>query len=446
MLPSDGMTQDHFPWCQQQMVDGRIVSISSLEDLPPEAAQDLESCRLFGIKSNLTLPLSMGDDPPVGVIGFNTLQTERDWSKEVVKRLQLVAQIFTNALERKRMDTQLQDHIREIETLKQDLERENISLKQEVTHLRIHKEIIGQSKLVQKVMNLSEQVAQTESTVIIMGETGTGKGLLARVIHGMSSRKDRPLVTVNCAALPPALIEGELFGREKGAYTGALTKMAGRFEVADGATIFLDEIGELPHDVQSKLLQVLEQGCFERLGSTKSLHADVRIIAATNRDLAQDVKEGKFRKDLYYRLNIFPILLPPLRERTEDIPLMVWAFVKEFQEKMGKKIESIPRKTLDALMRYHWPGNVRELRNVIEHAMILNNDKSLIITMPGIASLETQPTSSLKDMERRHIKDILKRKGWRVAGEGGAAQALGLKRTTLYSKMKKLGINRPSNR
>jgi PAS domain S-box-containing protein len=442
--PSEGMTQENFPWCRQQMLDGRIISVSSLEELPPEAACDRESCRLFGIKSSLTFPLLMGDNPPVGVLGFNALQAERDWPKELVTRLQLVAQIFTNALERKRMDTQLRDQLRKIENLKQNFEQENICLKKEVKHLRIHKEIVGQSEGMQKILNLSEQVAQTESTVIILGETGTGKGLLARVIHGMSSRKDRPLVTVNCAALPHALIEGELFGREKGAYTGALTKMVGRFEVADGATIFLDEIGELPHDVQSKLLQVLEEGRFERLGSTRSLHADVRIIAATNRDLPLDVKEGKFRKDLYYRLNVFPIPLPPLRERAEDIPLMVWAFVKEFQKKMGKKIESIPRKTLEALQCYHWPGNVRELRNVIEHAMILNKDANLVITMPGIASFETQAASHLNDVERRHIISMLKRTGWRVAGKGGAAEALGLKRTTLYSKMKKLGIDRPS--
>jgi transcriptional regulator with GAF, ATPase, and Fis domain len=247
-------------------------------------------------------------------------------------------------------------------------------------------------------------------------------------------------VTVNCASLPPALIESELFGREKGAYTGALTRMVGRFELADGSTLFLDEIGELPHEVQSKLLRVLEQGRFERLGSTRPLQVNVRIITATNRDLAQEVKEGNFREDLYYRLNVFPIVIPPLRERAGDIPLMVWAFVKEFQKMMGKEIQSIPRKTMEALQSYPWPGNVRELRNVIEHAMILNRDKSLVVSMPGLASFETQPASRLDDVERRHIMSVLQRTGWRVAGKGGAAEALGLKRTTLYSKMKKLGI------
>jgi formate hydrogenlyase transcriptional activator len=260
----------------------------------------------------------------------------------------------------------------------------------------------------------------------------------------MSSRKNRPLVTVNCASLPPTLIESELFGRERGAYTGALTKMAGRFEVANGATLFLDEIGELSLDLQSKLLRVIEEGKFERLGSTKTLQVDVRLIAATNRDLAQEVKEGRFRKDLYYRLNVFPISIPPLREHSEDIPLLVWAFVREFQKRMGKEIESIPRKSIGALQAYPWPGNVRELRNVIERAMIVSSDKTLIIHVPKSVSLEGEDFPSLEETERRHIARVLEGTGWRVAGKAGAAEILGLKRSTLLSKMKKLGIRRPT--
>ncbi len=239
--------------------------------------------------------------------------------------------------ERKLMEEQLREHLREIEDLKQRLERENIYLQEEVKLLVEHTEIVGQSLAMKKILAQAEQVARTDSTVLLLGETGTGKELLARAIHKMSARKDRPLVTVNCASLPPTLIESELFGREKGAYTGALTKMIGRFEIADGSTLFLDEIGELPLELQSKLLRVLEEGDFERLGSTKSLHVNVRIIAATNRDLEHEVKDGKFRKDLFYRLNVFPIVIPPLRERPEDIPPMVWAFVKEFQEEDGKR-------------------------------------------------------------------------------------------------------------
>ncbi len=443
-LPFENMTQEHFPWCRQQMLAGRIVSVSSLEELPAEAATDRESCRLFGIKSNLTFPLSVGDDPPIGVLGLNTTRAERDWPEALVKRLQLLAEIFTNALERKRMDIQLRDHLSQIEKLRQQCEKENICLQQEVKALLEHNRIVGHSAPMKNILAMAEQVALTDSTVLILGETGTGKGLLARVIHGISTRKKRVLVTVNCAALPPSLIESELFGREKGAYTGALTKMVGRFELADESTIFLDEIGELPHDVQSKLLQVLDQGRFERLGSTTSLQANVRVIAATNRDLTQDVKEGRFRKDLYYRLNVFPILIPPLRERTEDIPLMVWAFVKEFQKRMGKEIENIPKKTMEILKSYSWPGNVRELKNVIENAMILNKDKRLNVNLSGVPSLETLAVSRLDDVERSHIKKVLERTGWRVAGKGGAAETLGLRRTTLYSKMKKLGIDRPT--
>ena len=221
-----------------------------------------------------------------------------------------------------------------------------------------------------------------------------------------------------------------------------MTQMIGRFEIANGSTLFLDEIGELPLDLQSKLLRVLEEGSFERLGSTKPRHVDVRIIAATNRDIEQEVGDGKFRKDLFYRLNVFPIVIPPLRERSEDIPLLVRTFAKEFQKKMGKEIESIPKRAMQALQAYSWPGNVRELRNVIEHAMILSKGKTLDVHLPGRASLKPAATGNLQDMERRHIVDVLEKTGWRIAGQGGAAEALGLKRTTLQGKMKKLGISR----
>jgi transcriptional regulator with GAF, ATPase, and Fis domain len=260
----------------------------------------------------------------------------------------------------------------------------------------------------------------------------------------MSNRKDRTLVMVNCASLPPTLIESELFGREKGAYTGSLTRMTGRFEIADRSTLFLDEIGELPLDLQSKLLRVLEQGEFERLGSSRTIKVNVRIIAATNRDIEQEVKDGRFRRDLFYRLNVFPIVVPPLRERAEDIPLLVRAIVREFQKRMGKEIESIPKRTMQALQSYSWPGNVRELRNLIEHAMILSNGKTLDVHVPKRASSEINNNGNLKDMERMHMVAVLKKTGWRIAGQGGAAEVLGLKRTTLQAKIKKLGITRSS--
>ena len=321
----------------------------------------------------------------------------------------LIAQVFANALARKRAEEQLKKHVGEINELRQRLEKENIYLWEEVKLLVEHTEIVRQSLSMKKVLSQAEQVAGTDSTVLLLGETGTGKELLARAIHSMSLRKDRPLVTVNCASLPPTLIEGELFGREKGAYTGAMTKMIGRFEIADGSTLFLDEIAELPLELQSKLLRVLEAGTFEWLGSTKPLHVNVRIIAATNRDIKQEVKDAKFRRDLFYRLNVFPIVIPPLREHPEDIPPLVQAVVKEFQKRMGKEIENIPKKTIQALQSYSWPGNVRELRNLIEHAMILGRDKTLVVHLPKRASLETDATGNLEDVERTHIVAVLRR-------------------------------------
>ena len=384
------------------------------------------------------------------MLSFALIREERNWPETEVKKFTLIAQVFANALarkqadtERKRMEDQLQERLLEIEALKQRLESENIYLREEVKHFFEHVDIVGQSVAMKKVLTQAEQVAGTDSTVLLLGETGTGKELLARDIHRLSLRKDRSLITVNCAALPPTLIESELFGREKGAYTGAMTRMTGRFEIADGSTLFLDEIGELPLDLQSKLLRVLEEGTFERLGSSKSLHVNVRIIAATNRDIQQEMKDGKFRKDLFYRLNVFPIVIPPLRERPEDIPLLVRTFIVEFQKRMKKEVESISKKTLQALQYYSWPGNVRELKNVIEHAMILSKGKTLHVEVPGRASSETiVSTGNLEDMERNHIVAVLDKTGWRLAGQGGAAEVLGLKRTTLQAKIKKLGIKR----
>ena len=341
--------------------------------------------------------------------------------------------------DRKLMEEQLRDRLNEIEQLKERLEKENVYLREEVKLLFEHSDIVGESEAIRQVLVNAEQVAPTDSTVLILGETGTGKELFARAIHNMSRRSERPLVTVNCASLPPTLIESELFGREKGAFTGAMTRMAGRFETADGSSLFLDEIGELPFELQSKLLRVLETGTFERLGSTKTIHVNVRLIAATNRDLAEAVKEGKFRKDLYYRLNVFPIVIPPLRERTEDIPSLVWAFVRQYEKELGKRIEGIPQKSMKSLIRYPWPGNIRELKNVIERAMIVS--RKTLDVVPPAASLQEEPVHhNLKDMERSHILAVLKSTGWRIAGKGGAAEKLGLKRTTLISKMKVLGI------
>ena len=417
-----------YPWAYEKLAEKHeVVSVSRLDDLPAEAIADRQTCIEWGIRSYVNIPILVGES--IDVIYISSVKSERVWPEALFPRLQLLGEIFVNALQ--------------IKDLRQRLEQENIYLQEEIKLLVEHTNIVGQSAAMKKVLAQAEQVAKTDSTVLLLGETGTGKDLLARAIHGTSLRKDRPLVTVNCASLPPTLIESELFGREKGAYTGALTRMVGRFEIADGSTIFLDEIGELPLELQSKLLRILEDGTFERLGSTKPMHVNVRIIAATNRDVEQEVKDGKFRQDLFYRLNVFPIMIPPLRKRPEDIPFLVRAIVKEFQKKMGKEIESIPKRTMHALQSYSWPGNVRELRNVIEHAMILSEGKSLEIHVPKPSSTETNTTDNLHDVERMHLLAVLEKTGWRLAGPGGAAEILGLKRTTLQAKMKKLGIKHP---
>jgi transcriptional regulator with GAF, ATPase, and Fis domain len=345
-------------------------------------------------------------------------------------------------MRRREAEVELQDSYDEIKRLKDRLEQENVFLQQEVKLEHQHGEIIGSSTAIGKVLNKGEQVAKTDSTVLILGETGTGKELLARAIHSMSNRKARSMVKINCAALPSTLIESELFGREKGAYTGAMTKQMGRFEVADGSTIFLDEISELSLDLQAKLLRVLQEGQFERLGNPKTIEVDVRVIAATNRDLAEAVQKGTFRDDLYYRLNVFPITIPPLRERREDIPTLVWHFVPELSERMGKRIESVPKKTMEALQSYPWPGNVRELRNVIENAMIVTTGSVLQVEIPKVAGQLNANSANLQEVERNHILAVLEMTGWRIRGKNGAAEILGLKPTTLESRMHKLDIQR----
>jgi transcriptional regulator with GAF, ATPase, and Fis domain len=288
-----------------------------------------------------------------------------------------------------------------------------------------------------------EQVAPTDSSVLIRGETGCGKELVAQAIHRQSPRRGHLLVKVNCAALPSGLVESELFGREKGAYTGAMTRQIGRFEVADGSTLFLDEIGELSLEVQAKLLRVLETGEFERLGSPRTIKVDVRVIAATHRDLPADIRKGRFREDLYYRLNVFPIRVPPLRERAQDIPLLVWTFLEEFSSRMGKTITRVPRRTMEKLQRHPWPGNVRELRNAIEHGAILTTGETLRLPTLDDAAPVRAAAPTLADSERELILRALETARWRIKGSKGAAAALGLHPSTLYNHMKKLGI-RPS--
>jgi formate hydrogenlyase transcriptional activator len=346
--------------------------------------------------------------------------------------------------ERKHSDEQLRHALEEVRQLRDQLQRENEHLRQEVKQFHGHSRIIGQSPAIRRALAQVEQVATTGSSVLLLGETGTGKELFASAIHELSPRKNRAMIRMNCAAIPAPLVESELFGREKGAYTGAVSKQIGRFELAHGSTLFLDEIGELPIDVQVKLLRVLQEKCIERLGNPKPIAVDVRIIAATNKDLEKAVQEGKFREDLYYRLNVFPVTVPPLRDRLEDIPLLTWAFLEEFSTTLGKHVDAVPQSTMDALMLYSWPGNVREFRNVIERALIVATDSKLRVEIPNRANSKAAPSSTLVELERKYFLSILDKTGWRVRGRNGAAEIIGLKPTTLASRMAKLGIRRPA--
>jgi len=327
------------------------------------------------------------------------------------------------------------------------LQTENVYLRSEVQGELEYDDIIGASGAIRNVLKKIKQVAGTDSTVLVTGETGTGKELIAKAIHQRSLRKDNLLVTVNCAALPGGLIESELFGHEKGAFTGALTRKIGRFELADKGTIFLDEIGDLPLELQAKLLRVLQEGELQRVGSTQTVRVSVRVIAATNRDLNEAVVGHRFRPDLFYRLNVFPIPIPPLRERPEDIPMLVRHLAMKHAAKMGKRIESIPKSTMRALQVYRWPGNVRELQNVLERAVIVSTGPALELgewpAAPGPAE-RSDRAMTLQELEREHILKTMNRTGWRITGEHGAARALGLKPTTLHARMKKLGIRRPT--
>ena len=339
----------------------------------------------------------------------------------------------------------LRQSLAEIARLKDHLQAERDYLKAEVGANRMHEEITGQSAAIRKVLRQAEQVAPTPSSVLVLGETGTGKERLAQCIHRLSPRHHQVMVKVNCAALPAGLIESELFGREKGAYTGAMACQVGRFEIAHGSTLFLDEIGEVSLELQAKLLRVLESGEFERLGSPRTIKVDVRIIAATNRDLADDVRKGRFREDLYYRINVFPIRIPPLHERKDDIPQLVWAILGELNARMGKRITQVSRKTMEALQRQSWPGNVRELRNVLEHAVIVTPGETL--APPTFEDAHPAAAGqTLAESERDHILGVLERTGWRIKGAQGAAEVLGLKRGTLYGRMRKLGIPFPGSR
>ena len=348
---------------------------------------------------------------------------------------------------RKKAEKSLQATYAEIKRLKDQLQAENVYLREEIALQLNFGEIIGQSNALSSVFTQVEQVAPMNATVLLLGETGTGKGMVARAIHSSSTRKDRPLITVNCTTLPATLVESELFGRERGAFTGSDARQIGRFELADKGTIFLDEIGEMPLELQCKLLRVIQDGEFERLGSPRTIKTDVRIIAATNRNLEEEIKGNRFREDLYYRLNVFPITMPPLRQRKEDIPLLVNHFVAKFNKKIGKKIDTVSQDTLNALRKYHWPGNVRELESVIERAVITSQGAALQVLDRFETFLKPDESAgddvkALVELEHDHILNVLRKTGWRIEGKDGAAIILGLNASTLRARMRKYGIVR----
>jgi formate hydrogenlyase transcriptional activator len=413
----------------------------------PLVRRDLEREREFpaeeqlfeqGLRSYVVVPL-IGKKRALGTLNVGSLTPDR-YGQDDVDWLNDVAQQVALALE----NTEAYD---EIAQLKAQLERENLYLQEEIKTHHNFDEIVGHSPALREVLQAVETVAPTDATVLINGETGTGKELVARALHHLSPVRGKPLVKVNCAALPATLIESELFGHERGAFTGALTRKPGRFELANGGTIFLDEIGDLPLELQGKLLRVLQEGEFERVGGSSTLRVKVRVIAATNRDLEQAIEEDTFRPDLYYRLNVFPVAVPALRDRPEDIPELVRHFVDKYCARVGRRIDRISAATLHALQEYSWPGNIRELENVIERAVILSRGRDLEIgdwfRKPRAGAERAPRPEAIDEVQRAHIVSVLERVGWRVSGEGGAASILRMKPTTLEARMKKLGIRRP---
>ena len=446
----------------QQAIDSQIStdltpqSQSTTENSPSERVFQERKSRIFpmselagvsgstelrsaekDLKSMCCIPLLR----PSGPLGILTLGSTREnaFSADDLKFLEAVAAELALAIDARRA-------VQDANSLKKKLAEERKYLEQEIQAEGLFAEIIGSSSSMKRVLGQVETVASSQATVLILGETGTGKELIARAIHRTSKVKNGPFIKLNCAAIPTGLLESELFGHERGAFTGAISQKLGRMELADGGTLFLDEIGEIPLELQPKLLRVLQDQEFERLGSNRTIRVNVRLLAATNRNLEAEVSRHQFRSDLFYRLNVFPVRIPPLRERQEDIPALVRYFVQKFADRMGRKIESVPTKTMEALSQSPWPGNVRELENLIERSVILTQGSVLRVPLSELREStnkdETQASHTLDEAEREHIIRVLRQTRGVISGPGGAAARLGLKRTTLHSKMQRLGIKR----
>ncbi len=432
----------HYTFARYNM--GLNIQWRTNDEIPSTAELERQSQSNLGIKSTLAVPIRFAGSM-AAILNILTTDDYRSWPEDLAPRLRIFGEVFVNAFMRKRSEERLQKALSEIKLLKERYEADYLYLSKEVNVGYDFDGVVGQSHEIQKVLVKAKQVAPTSATVLILGETGVGKGLIARAIHNASNLWERPLMQVNCAALAPNLIESELFGHEKGAFTGATARRLGRFEAAEGTTLFLDEIGDLPMELQAKLLRLLEEGEFERVGGNETIRTDVRLIAATSRNLEEEVAEGKFRQDLWYRLNIFPIVVPPLRERLTDVPLFVSYFVEQYGKSLGKTFDAIPLDTIKALQAYDWPGNIRELKNVIERAIITSHAGNLQVELlrqehqaPGFGRQRT-----LKEIERETIIDTLERTHWKINGVNGAAQFLDIHPETLRARMRKHNIKRP---
>jgi formate hydrogenlyase transcriptional activator len=441
MPPADFDATARLPWLMSKARSGETVCVATLGEIPDLA--DRDSLRQLGAQGCAVVPL--GNNELRGAFVAETT-SERHWSDAAIGSLHLIAAVIGQAVARRSEREQLTPASNEFKRQRSQPAVDKTVPRRDPLAIRTDRAIACESPAIRQVLAQVEQVAPTTATVLLLGETGVGKEVFAQALHNLSPRYRKPMISVSCAAIPKELIESELFGREPGAFTGALSRQIGRFEAANGSTIFLDEIGDLPLDIQVKLLRVLQERTVERLGGNHSMRVDVRVIAATNRNLEQAVADNAFREDLFYRLNVFPISIPPLRERVEDIPSLVWTFIEEFSQTFGKQIDAISKETFAALQRYPWPGNVRELRNVVEREMIVATGPTLTVAPPASAvSVPRRAESAkLEDVQAEHITSVLESCRWRVRGNGGAADRLGVKPTTLESRMARLGISRQS--
>ena len=432
------------PWLINSLWGSESVCVSNVNELPKESSINKELQQRIGVKSFISVPYKAFGRIIYGIV-FTCLRGERRFSSDLVFRLKLAGEIIASAIHRKQMEEKYESSLMEIQKTSGLFTFKEQYLQRDQKQDRAYCNIVGQSTGIKDVFSRMEQVAPTDSIVLILGETGTGKGIIARALHELSTRRNHTLVTVNCAALPSTLIESELFGREKGAFTGSDSRQIGRFELANDGTLILDEIAELSIELQAKLLRVIQEGEFERLGSPQTIKTDVRIIAMTSKDLKAEVQKGLFRQELYYRLNVFPIVIPPLRERCEDIPLLVDYFVRRFSRKMGKEIKTIPQNMMRMLSSYNWPGNVRQLEHLIEREVIMTKGSTLhLVEKLRDESLLTDDdlsVTNLAEVERRHILKVLEKTEGKISGSGGAATLLGLNSNTLRGRMRKLGIS-----